>query len=164
MLPSFTRKTSFSSLTKFWIFQPFTNVQSLRRFYLGPWQTVSLKRIPLWEESFWKVSRSASLSQENRFVFVNKIWHYKTLSNIPWLKRFDTNFWQTWKEFKGDCNIIENVFAKFQCLTRFFREIFFNSLTKFGIFQPFTNIQWLRGFCLGFWVTSKLAHRKIQYV
>ena len=41
--------------------------------------------------------------------------------------------------------------------------MFLYSLTKFGNFKRWTNIQWLRNFDLSFWETSKQIYRKLQY-
>ena len=41
--------------------------------------------------------------------------------------------------------------------------MFLYSLTKFGNFQRWTNIQWLRKFDLSFEETSKQIYRKLQY-
>ena len=35
----------------------------------------SLQETPIWEESFWRVSRSASFSQKIEFLFVDQVWH-----------------------------------------------------------------------------------------
>ena len=57
----------------------------------------------------------------------------------------------------------EKVFEEFQGLPSFLRKMILYSSTKFGIIKPCTDIPWLRGFDLGFWLTSNQIYRKIQY-
>ena len=50
-------------------------------------------------EVFLKVPRLILLCQKNRFVFLDQIWHSKTLNQcsmtqIQSLRRFDLHFWQ----------------------------------------------------------------------
>ena len=70
----------------------------------------------------------------------------KFWTNIPLLKRFDSGFWQTSEPIDWKLKYRENLFRAFQGLPRFSWKIFLFSWTKFGIFQLFTNIQWLTRF------------------
>ena len=64
----------------------------------------------------------------------------------------------------GISNIWRTFLESFKVNFAFPEICLFYSLIKFGIFQSFTNIQWLRSFYLGFWLTSKQAYGKLQYV
>ena len=53
--------------------------QKIRFRLLTDFQT-NLQETPILVESFWRVSKFASLSQKISFVFVDQIWHYKALN------------------------------------------------------------------------------------
>ena len=111
-----------------------------------------------------KVSRFASLSQKNGFVFVDQNLHFEPFPNIQSLRRFDWSFLQSSKYIYGKLWYKEKLFGKFQGLLWFTRKIVLYSLTKLGNFQRWTNIPWLRRFTIGFWETSKQIYRKLQYL
>ena len=88
----------------------------------------------------------------------------KPWTNIQSLRRFDFDLWQTSKQVYRKLKYSEKVFEEFQGLLRFPRKnSFVYSSTEFGILKPWTNIQSLRRFDLGFWKTSKQIYRKLQH-
>ena len=106
----------------------------------------------------------ASLFQKNSFVFANQLWHFKALNQYSVAYKIRFSLWQTSEQICWNFKYRENVFGKFQGLPRFSYKTFFYSLTKFGSFQSFTNIQWLRRLYLGFWLNSKQAFKKSQSI
>ena len=62
-------------------------------------------------ESFWRVSSFASFFQKTDFVLFDQNLPSKALTNTPWLRRFDLDFWQTWKQIYRKFQNRENVFA-----------------------------------------------------
>ena len=87
----------------------------------------------------------------------------KPWTNIPWSRRFDLGFWQTSKLVYRKLQYKQKVLREFEALPRFPRKMVLYSPTKFGILKPWTNTQSLRRLDLGFWQTSKLVYRKLQY-
>ena len=159
---SFTRKVVLCSLMQvlhFWALYQYSVTRKIQFRILTEPKT-SLYRTPMREESFWKVSRSASLCQKNGLVFVNRIWHYKAWNQYSMAYKIWFRLLRDLKINLKEFQIYWESFWKV-CLT--FSEFFFDSLTKFGIFQSFTNIEWLRRFCLGFRLTSKQAYMKLWY-
>ena len=148
---SFTRKVVLCSLMQvlhFWALYQYSVTRKIQFRILTEPKT-SLYRTPIREERFWKVSRSASLCQKNGLVFVNKIWHYKAWNQYSmaykiWLRLL--------RDLKTNLKEFQIHGERFASLSR---KSYFYLLTKYGIFQPFTNIEWLRRFHLGFWLTSK---------
>ena len=63
----------------------------------------NLSETPIQRESFWRVTRFALFSQKKFFVFMDKIWHCKTLNQcslahkirLSLLTDFKTNFQET---------------------------------------------------------------------
>ena len=110
-----------------------------------------------------KVSRFASLSWKNGFVYVDQNLHFQPFPNIQSFRRFDWSFLQVSKYIYGKLWYKEKLFGKFQGLLCFTRKIVSYSLTKLGNFQCWTNnIPWLRRFTIGFWETSKQIYRKLR--
>ena len=88
----------------------------------------------------------------------------KPWTHIQSLRRFDLDLWQTSKQVYRKLKYSEKIFEEFQGLLRFPRKnSFVYSSTEFGILKPWTNIQSLRRFDLGFWKTSKQIYRKLQH-
>ena len=79
----------------------------------------------------------------------------KRQTNIPWPRRFHLGFWQTSKESVRTLQYSEKVFGEFQGLPQFPRKMVLYLSTKLGIIEPWTNIESLRTFDIGFWQTSK---------
>ena len=76
----FPKKLVLSSLRKFSILKPCTNIQLLRGFDLGFWYfRTNLQKTPVCEKALWKVSRFASLSQEKNFLFIGQICRFLAL-------------------------------------------------------------------------------------
>ena len=146
------------SLIKFCILEPCTGIQWLRIFYLGPWQILKQVYRELQEAKrfFGKFQGQPLFPRKMVLYSSTKFGIIKTWTNIPWLRRVDLGFRQTWKRFKGISNIWGTFLESLKvCVT--FPEKFriFYLLTKFGTFQSFANIKWLRRFYSDFWLTLK---------
>ena len=48
---------------------------------------ISVWITPIWKETFWKISRSASFCLKTGFVFVDQIWHYKAMYYYSIIKK-----------------------------------------------------------------------------
>ena len=150
--PRFTRKIDLHSFTKFRISKSWTNIPWLRRFDLGFWQTSKqfYRKLRYRENFFGNFQELPRFSKKMVLYSFTKFGIRKRWTNIPWLGRFDLGFLRTSKQFCRRLKYKENVFRKFECLLRFSRKVVFYSLTKYFIFEPCTNIQWLRRFDLDF--------------
>ena len=82
---AFSEKMVWCSSKKFYI-EPFTNVESHRRFNLA------------WKEIFWKVSRLALLFRKMVLYLWSKFSILKHCTNIRSLRRLELRFWQTSKQ------------------------------------------------------------------
>ena len=101
---------------------------------------ISCRKLQYKENVFGDFQDLAGCPRKTVLYSSNKFGVMKPWTNIPWFRRFDLGFWQTSKQICRKLQYMENVFRKFQGLARFPGKIFFYSLTKFGIFQSFTNI------------------------
>ena len=48
---------------------------------------ISVWITPIWKETFWEISRSASFCLKTGFVFVDQIWHYKAMYYYSIIKK-----------------------------------------------------------------------------
>ena len=87
----------------------------------------------------------------------------KPWTNIQSLGRFDLGLWQTSKQIYRKLQYKQKVYVEFQGFSHFPRKMVLYSWTKFCMLKPWTNIQSLRKFHLGFWQASKQIYRKLQY-
>ena len=89
----------------------------------------SLQEIPTWRENLHKVSKPASLSQKNGFLFVQQVFILKPFTNNQLHRRFDLGFWQTSEQAYRKFQHGEKIFAKFQSQPRFPRKMVWYSLS-----------------------------------
>ena len=109
-------------------------------------------------------SKLALLTQKNVFVFIDQIWHQKGLNQCSMAQKIQLTLFADFKTNLQKTTIYrERFFEKFQHLLCFPRKMVLYFLTKFCIFEPFTNIQAHRTFDLGFWSTSEQVYRKLQH-
>ena len=95
------------------------------------------------------------------YLTVENTWQFTTLEKTK--KTVNWDFSQIPKQVYKLLQYEQKYFAEFQSLSRFPRKMVLYWSTKVGIIKPWTNIQSLRTFDLGFWQTSKQICRKLQY-
>ena len=78
----------------------------------------------------------ASLSQNNGFVFVNEIWHFKALNEYSVTHKIRFWFLRDFKEIYRKLKYKEKSLGEFQSFPHFPREMVWYSPTKFGILKP----------------------------
>ena len=91
---SLFHKNSFVFMNQIWHYKAlnqYSIAQNIRFRLLTDFKT-NLQKTTIHEESFWKVSRFASLFQKNGFVFVNQIWHHKALNQYSMVRRIRFRF------------------------------------------------------------------------
>ena len=161
----FTRKIVLYSFTKFGILKHWTNIQSLRRFCWGFWQTSKqiYRRLQYKQKVFEEFQGMSPFSRKIVMYSSTKFGILKSWTNIQLLRTFDLVFWETWKQIYRKLQYRVKDFEEFQGLSDFPRKMVLYSLTKFGIQKPWTNILWLRRSNLSFWQTSKQIYQKLQY-
>lgn len=126
----------------FWQFsnQTYKKLKHKKKFF-GKCQT--LPRFP----------RRMALSLSTKFCI------FKPGTKIHTLLGVSKEFKQVYWKLKYD----EKFLRKLLGLSGSPEKIVLYSSSKFGSFEPYTNIQSVRRFYLGFWQTSKLMYRKFQY-
>ena len=161
----FTRKIVLYSFTKFGILKHWTNIQSLRRFCWGFWQTSKqiYRRLQYKQKVFEEFQGMSHFSRKIVMYSSTKFGILKSWTNIQLLRTFDLVFWETWKQIYRKLQYRVKDFEEFQGLSDFPRKMVLYSLTKFGIQKPWTNILWLRRSNLSFWQTSIQIYRNLQY-
>ena len=95
------------------------------------------------------------------YLTVENTWQFTTLEKTK--KTVNWDFSQIPKQVYKLLQYEQKYFAEFQSLSRFPRKMVLYWSTKVGIIKPWTNIQSIRRFDLGFWQTSKQICRKLQY-
>ena len=124
------------SLTKFDIISLWTNIEWLRRFNLGFWQTSKkiYGKLQYRGKDFWQFQGLSRFPRKMVFYSSTKFGIMKPWTNIPWLRIFDWRFWQTSKQIFRKLQYRKKVVGKFQGLPHFSREMVLQPLTKFDIF------------------------------
>ena len=157
------------SSTKFDILKQFsshhwTNIQSLRRFDWGLWQTSKLiyRKLRYREKLFEEFQGLSPFPRKMVLYSSTKFGILKPWTNILWPRNFNLGFWQTSKQIYGKLYYRKKVFGEFQALRHSPRKMVLYSSTKFDILKPWTNIKSLRRFDLGLWKTSKQIYRKLH--
>ena len=164
-LPRCPRKMVLYSWTKFGILKPWTNIPRPGRFDLGIWQTLKqiYRKLQYREKVFIEFQSFPGFPRKMVLYSLTKFGFLKPRRDMQSLRRFDLCFWETLKLFYRRFKYRENVFGEFQGLPRFPRKMILYSSTKFGILKPWSSIQSLRKFDLGFWQASKQFFSKFQY-
>ena len=126
-------------LTKLFIFQPSTKIQSLRRFDLDLLET--LKGVYRWlrYEKKCKYQRLSFFHRKIVLYSLSKLDIFKPCKNIQLLRRFDKDFWKSSEQIYRKLQYWEKCFGKFQSLPRFLRKMSLNLLNKFYIYK-FLNL------------------------
>ena len=153
------------SLTKFGILKPRTNIQSLRRFDLGLWQTWKQIYITLLyrEQFFGEFVALPCIPRKMVLYFSTKFGILKPWTNFQSLRRIHLGLRKTSKQIHRKLQYRLKAFGEFQTWPRFPKKMVLYGLTKSDIVKPWTNIPWPRRFNLDFWQTSKQICRKLQY-
>ena len=96
----FTRKIVLYSLTKFDILKPWNNIQSLRRFDWGFWQTSKqIHRKLQYKQKVFEEFQGMSRFSRKIFMYSStKFGILKSWANIQSLRTFDLGFWETSKQ------------------------------------------------------------------
>ena len=151
------------SPSKCGIIKPWTNIQSLRRFFFGIRQTSKwIYRKIQYREKFFLVFRCfPRFSRKKVLCYLTKFGIKKSWTNIQPLRRFRFDLRETSKRIYRKLQYREKVFGEFQGFRPFARKKVLFLLTKFAIIKPWTNIQSLRRFDLRFWQPSKQIYRKL---
>ena len=162
---SLPRKMVLYSLAKFDIIKTWSNIQWLRRFDLGSFQTSKqiYRKLRNTEKLFRKSQRLPCFPRKMVFYSSSIFCILKLFTNIQSHRRLNLGFWETSKQVYRKLQHGEKIFAKFQSQPCLPRKMVLCSLSKFGIRNAWTNIQWLRRFNLRFLQTSKQIYRKLQY-
>ena len=128
-------------LTKLFIFQPSTKIQSLRRFDLDLLET--LKGVYRWFK-YDKKCKDQRLSFFPRKIVLSKFDIFKPCKNIQLLRRFDKDFWKSSEQIYTKLQYWEKCFGKFQGLPRFLRKNgfeFVKQILYFWAFYQFSTSQ-----------------------
>ena len=151
------------SPSKFGIIKPWTNIQSLRRFFFGIRQTSKwiYRKIQYREKVFLVFRCFPRLSRKKVLCYLTQFGIKKSWTNIQPLRRFRFGLRETSKRIYRKLQYREKVFGEFQGFRPFARKKVLFLLTKFAIIKPWTNIQSLRRFDLRFWQPSKQIYRKL---
>ena len=128
-------------LTKLFIFQPSTKIQSLRRFDLDLLET--LKGVYRWFK-YDKKCKDQRLSFFPRKIVLSKFDIFKPCKNIQLLRRFDKDFWKSSEQIYTKLQYWEKCFGKFPGLPRFLRKNgfeFVKQILYFWAFYQFSTSQ-----------------------
>ena len=149
----FPGKIVLYSLTKLCINKPGTNIQSVRRFDQGFWQTSkqTCTKFQHKEPVFGEFQNLPWFPRKMVLYLLSKLSITKPLKNIQLLRNFDLAIWQTSKWIYKKLQCKEKGFEGFQDLLWFTRKMAFYSCKKHGVTKPWTSIQSLRWLDLVFW-------------
>ena len=133
----FLEKIVLCSSRKFYIFKPFTNVQSHTKFDLGFWQTSEqvYRKLQYGEKFFGKFQGLLHFTRKLVLYLLSKFSILKHCTNTQSLRRLELRFWQTSKQIYGTLQYKERLFLKFQSFPRCLKKMVLYSLRKFHIFE-----------------------------
>ena len=145
---SLSQKNGLYLSTKFDILNPWTNIQSLRRFNLGFWQTSKqiYRKLQYREKVFGEFQALPRFPRKmvvrhfpRRVVMslLRKFCIFQHCTIIQLFRRFDLRFWKNLKQIYRKLQY-EEKFSRF-CLV--FRKMTLYLLTKLYIFEPCTNMR-----------------------
>ena len=135
----------FHSLTKLCIIKYWTNIQSLRRFDIGLWQTKNhiekTYRKFQYRDKFWgKFQNLPSFPRKMISAFAYQIWHYKAFNQYTTQKSWFSFLKDFINKFVGNSNIERKVLECSKvCLALSQIWLFLCRLGKFSRKKTWTN-------------------------
>ena len=161
-MPRFLQKMILYWWTRFGTLTPWRNIPGSRIFHWRFWQTskqtykkleYKVKPFQMFQ-GFCRLTRKIVLSSSIKFSIL------KPWTDIQSVRRLDLGFLQASKQTDRKLQYIGEICGKFKVLPHFPIKMVLYSSTKLGILKSWTNIQSLRRFDWGFWLTLKQIYRK----
>ena len=125
-LSHFPRKMILYSLTKFVIRKTWTNIQWLRVFDLGFWQTSKqvFRKLQYRKKVFGEIKGLSRFPRKMVFYSSTKFGIIKPWTNIQSLRRSNLGFWQTSKQIYRKLQYRKKVFGEFKVCLAFLEKWF----------------------------------------